>query len=101
MRATPLLAAALIAASCTFAFAQTGGGGGAGAGAGAGAGTGAGASAGTSAGAGSSASGVGTDTRVRRTPLVERFRRGDDMAPLVVPQDEYVYMRRERPYFRY
>jgi len=38
---------------------------------------------------------------VRRTPLVERFRRGDDMAPLVVPQDEYVSMRRERPYFRY
>ena len=100
MRAT-LLAGALIAASCSFAFAQTGGGGGAGAGAGAGATAGAdtgGASTGASTGASASATGAGTDTPARRSPLTERFRRGDDMAPLVVPQDEYVYMRRERRY---
>jgi hypothetical protein len=103
MRATPLLAAAFIVAGCTFAFAQAGGGGGAGAGGGgAGAGGGgAGASAGAGAGgasAGASAggsTGAGTDMRPRRSAVTGTFRRGDDMAPLVIPE-ERVYLRRSR-----
>lgn len=103
MRATPLLAAAFIAAGCTFAFAQAGGGGGAGGGAGAGAGAGAGVgadaggvSAGTSAGASAGGTtGAGTDARNRRSAATGTFRRGDDMAPLVIPE-ERVYLRRSR-----
>jgi len=90
MRATPLLTAAFLVAGCSFAFAQTGGGGGAGGGAGAGAG--AGASAGDSGGG---AAGVGTDMRPRRSAVTGAFRRGDDMAPLVIPE-ERVYLRRSR-----
>jgi len=91
MRATPLLTAAFLVAGCSFAFAQTGGGGGAGGGAGAGAGASAGASAGGSAGG----VGVGTDMRPRRSAVTGAFRRGDDMAPLVIPE-ERVYLRRSR-----
>ena len=90
MRATPLLTAAFLVAGCSFAFAQTGVGGGAGGGAGAGAG--AGASAGDSGGG---AAGVGTDMRPRRSAVTGAFRRGDDMAPLVIPE-ERVYLRRSR-----
>jgi hypothetical protein len=107
MRGTPMLAAAFIAAGCSFVLAQTGGGaagGGASAGAAAGAdagggaaagtggGTGTGASAGTSAGGASAGgatagdSGVGSDQRIRRSFGV--YRRGDDMAPLVIPREE-------------
>jgi len=89
MRATPLLTAAFLVAGCSFAFAQTGGGG---AGGGAGAGAGAGASAGDSGGG---AAGVGTDMRPRRSAVTGAFRRGDDMAPLVIPE-ERVYLRRSR-----
>jgi hypothetical protein len=103
MRATPILTAVFIAAGCTFAFAQTGGGtgagaaagtGGAGVDAGAGTGTGAGTGAGgTSAGATAgaaqgSSTGIGGDTRPRRSPLTGVYRRGDDMAPLIIPQEE-------------
>jgi len=84
------LTAAFLVAGCSFAFAQTGGGGGAGGGAGAGAG--AGASAGDSGGG---AAGVGTDMRPRRSAVTGAFRRGDDMAPLVIPE-ERVYLRRSR-----
>ena len=107
MRTTPILTAAFIAAGCTFAVGQTGGG--TGTGAGADAGTGAGAAAGVDAGAGAGASagatagaaqgsstGIGGDTRPRRSPLTGVYRRGDDMAPLVIPQEEYVRMRRSR-----
>jgi hypothetical protein len=98
MRATPILTAMFIAAGCTFAFAQAGAGTGAGAGAAAGvdagAGTGTGADAGgTSAGATAgaaqgSSTGIGGDTRPRRSPLTGVYRRGDDMAPLIIPQEE-------------
>jgi hypothetical protein len=91
MRATPLLTAAFLVAGCSFAFAQTGGGGGGGAGTGAGAGASAGASAGDSGGA----TGAGTDMRPRRSAVTGTFRRGDDMAPLVIPE-ERVYLRRSR-----
>lgn len=104
MRATPLLTAAFIAAGCTFAFAQAGGGAGGGGAAG-GAGAGAGASTGADAGGGSAgasaggsaggAAGAGTDTRSRRSAVTGAFRRGDDMAPLVIPE-ERVYLRRSR-----
>jgi hypothetical protein len=96
-RATPILTAVFIAAGCTFAFAQTGGGTGAGAAAGtggagvdAGAGTGAGGtSAGATAGAAQgSSTGIGGDTRPRRSPLTGVYRRGDDMAPLIIPREE-------------
>ena len=93
MRATPLLTAAFLVAGCSFAFAQTGGGGGGG---GAGTGAGAGASAGASdGGSGGGATGAGTDIRPRRSAVTGTFRRGDDMAPLVIPE-ERVYLRRSR-----
>jgi hypothetical protein len=38
----------------------------------------------------------GGDTRPRRSPLTGVYRRGDDMAPLIVPQEEYVRMRHSR-----
>jgi len=88
------LTAAFLVAGCSFAFAQAGGGGGAGGGAGAGAG--AGASAGASdGGSAGGATGAGTDMRPRRSAVTGAFRRGDDMAPLAIPE-ERVYLRRSR-----
>src|SRR3954468_11595215 len=104
MRITPILVAAFLAAGCSLALAQAGGGaagGGAAGGAsgggaaadggGAAAGGATGAAAGTAGGAsagssGQSGSGVGGDQRASRS--FGRFRRGDDMAPLVVPREE-------------
>ena len=106
MRVTPILIAAFVAGGSTLAFAQTGGGTGAGAGAGTGAGGGtAGVDAGAGTGAGGTSTGatasgaqgstgIGGDTRPRRSPLTGVYRRGDDMAPLIIPQEEYVRMRR-------
>jgi hypothetical protein len=39
--------------------------------------------------------GAGTDMRPRRSAVTGAFRRGDDMAPLVIPE-ERVYLRRSR-----
>ena len=104
MKITPILVGTFLAAGSTLALAQAGGGaagGGAAGGAsgggaaadggGAAAGGATGAAAGTAGGAsagssGQSGSGVGGDQRASRS--FGRFRRGDDMAPLVVPREE-------------
>ena len=96
---TAILTVTFIAAGCSFALAQAGGTGGGGGGAGAGAGASAGASGGATGGTG--ATGAGSDQRARVTaPGV--LRRGDDMAPLMVPREEtYVRMQRMQPAPRY